>query len=355
MQISVYTTEECEKIATDAELRYVTKTTLGIHRQRQGRGFVYYDAHGKRVTEKNILARIRGLAIPPAYQDVWICAKANGHIQATGLDEKKRKQYIYHPLWNKRRQEQKFDSLIEFGKSLPQIRRHVQYQLNKTLILNKKQILCAILYLLDTAYVRIGNSLYARRNKSFGITTLRKKHLALNANQAILDFPGKNSQLWHIILKDKRLIKLLKKCEEIPGYELFKYYTEGGEISIISSQDVNAYLQSLTRHAFTAKTFRTWNACKEILYRLIKKNYSAKDLKATIEEVAMLLGHTAAICKKSYIDPEIIYWWESGRLKAWADKEKISIKNKDKLLLLWLEHRKIFLSQRLEEKLFRKK
>lgn len=339
-KVSIYTAEECEKIATEAALRYVNDKTPGIYRHRQGKGFNYYDSKKNKITDNTTLKRIRALVIPPAYQEVWICEKANGHIQATGRDEQGRKQYIYHPLWNEVREQQKFETLIEFGRSLPLIRRQIRKQLKKTIKLNKEQVLCAIIYLLDTSCIRIGNSFYAQKNKSYGITTLRKKHLAINTKKAILDFPGKNNQIWHVVLKNKRLIKLLKKCEEIPGYELFKYYDEEGELNSINSQDVNGYLQSITQHPFTAKTFRTWIACRECFYRLLKKEISSKALKAVIKEVAELLGHTPSVCQKSYIDPEIITWWKKGHLGKWLNQQKIALSNKDKLLLTWLEQKR---------------
>lgn len=339
MNISLYTADECEKIATSATLRYVNDSLPGITRRRYGKGFCYYDAKGEKIKNEHTLKRIKTLAIPPAYKEVWICAQANGHIQATGKDNQNRKQYIYHPLWHEARQQQKFNSLLLFGQCLPAIRRHINRQLKKTLQLNKEQVLCAIIYLLDKACIRIGNTVYAKKNKSYGITTLRKKHLSISRKRAILDFPGKNSQLWHVILEDKRLIKLLKKCEEIPGYELFKYYTEDGQLHIITSQDVNGYLQALTDNAFTAKNFRTWIACREFLSRVVKKDFSSSLLKMMIKEVAALLGHTPTICRKSYIDPDLIHWWEKGYLLTWTNRQKISMANKDKLLLAWLEQK----------------
>lgn len=337
--ISLYTTEECEKIAVNAALRYVNDATPGIVRRKHGKGFAYYDSTGKLIKDKVILKRIKALAIPPAYENVWICAYSNGHIQVTGMDDKHRKQYIYHPLWHQARQQQKFESLLEFGECLPGIRKHIQQQLKKSLTLSKEQVLCAIIYLLDTACIRIGTPQYAKQNHSYGVTTLRKKHLSITNNQAVLDFPGKNSQIWHVILKDRRLIKLLKKCEEIPGYELFKYYNNEGALSVITSQDVNGYLQSLTQCAFTAKNFRTWIACRELFYRLAQQDASPAILKKMIHEVALLLGHTPTICRKNYIDPDIINWWEDQRLSTWIKNQKLSSAHKDKLLLAWLKHK----------------
>lgn len=345
MHISPYTTVECEKIAEASSLRYIKSSSAGIVRKKFGKGFAYYFINGKKIEDKNLLKRIKSLAIPPAYHDVWICRYSNGHIQATGRDNRNRKQYIYHPLWKEIRQQKKFSTMIAFGKSLSIIREHITLELSKKLQLTKTQIICAIIYLLDNSCIRIGNSIYAKTNKSYGLTTLRKKHLSVQNNKAVLDFMGKNSQLWHVILKDKNIIKLLKKCEEIPGYELFKYFTEDGEINIITSQDVNGYLRALTKQAFTAKDFRTWIACREIFYRLVS-NFSIsinkqESIKATVAEVANLLGHTPSICEKSYIDPDIFRWWEDKRLLQWAKKHKKLIleADKDRLLLSWLRYK----------------
>ncbi|MCP0914545.1 MULTISPECIES: DNA topoisomerase IB [Legionella] len=339
----MYTIEECEQIAEKASLRYVKDTSPGICRRKFGRGFVYYWMNGEKVTEARILERINSLAIPPAYKNVWICRYANGHIQATGRDERGRKQYIYHPLWRQLREQQKFTSMVQFGHSLSRIRRKIRYELNKPLSLSKSQIICAIIYLLDHACIRIGTPVYAKQNNSYGITTLRKKHVSIHKNKVILDFVGKNGKFWHIILTDKKIINLIKKCEEIPGYEIFKYLDAQNQINVITSQDVNGYLQEITQQPFTAKDFRTWTACRETLYGLICAHKlqlptEKGKLKAVIKQVAQLLGHTVAVCQKSYIEPDIIAWWQDKRLEKWIEENHVLIRsrNKDKILLKWL-------------------
>jgi DNA topoisomerase-1 len=333
-----------ELIARIAALHYVSDATPGISRKRYGKKFIYYYSDGSRVTDSDTLIRIQKLVIPPAYHDVWISPLANSHIQATGRDSKNRKQYRYHAKWREIREENKFMSMIFFGKALPKIRKHIEVELNSLFKMNKTQIICVIIYLLDNHFIRIGNAIYERQNKSYGLTTLRKKHLTLNTRQAVLNFVGKNAKPWHVILKDKKIISILKKCDSISGYRLFKYLDEeDGHYYEINSQDINNYLHDLTDYSFTAKDFRTWGACRETLYRLVQIPYeneaqAQKDLNNVIDEVASLLGHTPAICKKSYIYPEIIAQWKSTQLNAWIKKYKRYIDDKDKLLLQWLKN-----------------
>lgn len=340
-EVSLYSTEECEKIANLALLRYVKDNSPGITRKRFGKGYAYYSPKGIKITEEKILNRIRSLGIPPAYHSVWICPFANGHIQATGRDAKNRKQYLYHPLWQEARQQQKFKTMIEFGRSLFSLRNHVNKELNSPPSLSKKQIICAIIYLLDNSYVRIGNPEYAKTNKTYGLTTLRKKHLKISSNKATLSFEGKNAKGWQVDLNNKRMVKILKKCEEIPGYEIFKYRDENNAISVIASQDINYYLQSLTKFPFTAKDFRTWTASREAFWRLLRMKPSNKlaDFKTMLKEVANLMGHTPSICQKNYIYPEIIKWWGNGSLEKWRVQhvKALKLSQKDKLFLQWLE------------------
>lgn len=343
MKISLYSPEECERIAKEASLKYVTDAKPGITRKKIGKKFVYFNPDGSKVVDERDLNRIKALAIPPAYHHVWICPSPNGHIQATGKDVKNRKQYRYHSLWRKARQTQKFHNLIHFGRSIFSIREHVNEELSQPPTLHKTQVMCAILYLLDTSCIRIGNTIYAKENGTYGLTTLRKKHLSLNTSKASLDFEGKNSKTWHIDLKDKKIVKILRKCEEIPGYELFKYLDETNTVNVITSQEINAYLQALTNHPLTAKDFRTWIASREIFTRLIEltvpKDASDVEIKNLVKDVAELLGHTPAICQKNYIYPEIISFWQEGKLETWCRRhlEEINTLNDDELFLLWLE------------------
>nr|HAT8713999.1 DNA topoisomerase IB [Legionella jordanis] len=344
LEVSLYSAETCEKMAKAASLRYVSDSVPGISRKKNKAGFIYYYPDGRQVLEEKVLQRINALAIPPAYHDVWICPYANGHIQATARDDRNRKQYRYHSLWQECRQQQKFYMMISFGKALTAIREHVNRELRKPATLSREQIICAIIYLLDNACLRIGNSVYARENKSYGLTTLRKKHLSIEENKAMFDFEGKSSKIWHIDLKDRKIVKILKKCEEIPGYELFKYYDENGALNVVCSQEINAYLQTLTKKPFTAKDFRTWIACRETLCRLVEICLSnepptPKNLKSTIKEVADLLGHTTSVCQKNYIYPGMLIWWQQGRLHSWVKRNKAKIQqlDDDSLLLYWLK------------------
>jgi len=333
---------ESGEIENIASLQYISDSIAGISRKRYGTKFVYYNSDGTHIVDNHVLTRIKSLAIPPAYNEVWISPVANGHIQATGRDSKNRKQYRYHPLWRQIRQEDKFMSMIPFGKVLPLIREHIDQELNKPLKIDKNQITCAIIYLLDNHFIRIGNPIYEKQNKSYGLTTLRKKHLSLSSSEAVLEFEGKNAQPWHVVLKDKKIIKILKKCEAIPGYRLFKYLDEDNNHSEITSQDINNYLQNLTNYSLSAKDFRTWGACRETLYRLTQVHYndeetSQETLKTIISEVASILGHTPAICQKCYIYPEIIIKWKEKKIKSWLKKHYRLTEDKDELLLLWLE------------------
>jgi len=340
MSISLYSIEECEKIAKEAALRYAGDKKPGITRKMGKQGFCYYDTRGQQITDPKELERINALAIPPAYTAVWICPYSNGHIQATGRDSKNRKQYRYHPFWQKIRQSQKFEMMLHFGKSLPLINKHIDEELNKAVPSEKTQVICSILYLLDSSCIRIGNPAYARDNQSYGLTTLRKKHLSLGQRKAVFDFLGKNAKPWHVALTDKKILRVLKKCEEIPGYELFKYYDQNHQVNVITSQDINAYLQALTKQPFTAKDFRTWCACREAMRHLMHdhEQYSADNLKKIIEAVAEHLGHTPAVCQKNYIAPILISSWETGELTQWLQKNKsLHQQEPDKVLLAFLQ------------------
>lgn len=345
MDISIYSREECEKIAKESSLRYVNDSLPGISRKNTGDGFEYFDKKGLRIEDDAEIRRIQSLAIPPAYHNVWICPYKNGHIQATARDSKNRKQYRYHPLWNAIRGQNKFNNMLLFGKALPFIRKHIEETISQKPLLDKKQIICSIIYLLDNHSVRIGNAIYAKENHSYGLTTLRKKHLKLHSQKAELHFTGKSDTPWHIIISNKKIINVLKKCVEIPGYDLFKYQDDEENFNVITSQDINNYLKELTNEPFTAKDFRTWVACREALWRLVNECYLT-DIpnndcsKRIIKEVASILGHTFNVCQKSYIYPEILNWWQQNKLHHWAIKHRIKIKtlDADELLLYWWKH-----------------
>ncbi len=319
------------------------KQTPGIQRKKQGKTFVYYDSKGKKITDSKVLERIRLLAIPPAYTHVWICSNEKGHIQAIGRDKRNRKQYIYHTSWVQVRQEQKFKSLLDFGYSLSTLRKKIKEEINKPPTLDKNQIICSVLFLIDNYSVRIGNNTYAKQNKTYGITTLRKKHIRHKKNAVSFEFLGKNKHPWHFEVTEQNLVQILRHCNHIPGYEVFKYYTEQQDIAVVTSQDVNEYLHLVTQQPFTAKDFRTWIATREFFIRAISllemKNLKITHIKNSMLEVATLLGHTPAICKASYIHPQIFEWLKNGKLMQWKRRNQRHIKTKkpDELLLLWLE------------------
>lgn len=335
---SHYSEEICRAAAAEAGLRYVKDTIRGIQRKRVGKGFSYVDGKGEKITDPKTIARIKALVLPPAYRHVWICPFANGHLQATGIDAMGRKQYRYHAEWSAIRDSSKFDRLSEFGEVLPALREHVEKQLAKK-ELTRERVLAGLIYIMDKSYVRVGNSAYSEQHNTFGLTTLRRKHVHVEGNTVEFSFNGKNGTPWNISLRDRKLVRLLKQCEEIPGYEVFKYRDEHGVKQDISSQDLNAYLREVTGGAFTAKDFRTWAACFEAFSRFQEtpvpetvkaRNAAARDI---IREVASTLGHTQAVCKKAYLHPAVITAWEKGDLELWCSRQKG--KSGDALFLSW--------------------
>lgn len=337
MSKSFYSEEECEAVAQAANLRYVDSSKPGFSRKKFGRGYAYFDTQDKKITDKVILKRLKKIVIPPAYSDVWICPYKNGHIQATGIAKNLRKQYLYHEKWRAERSKQKFYQLLDFGEKIVSLRKKINVELSKPALLNKNQVLSAIVHLLDISCIRVGNKLYAKNNETFGVTTLRKKHLEISDKQIALNFYGKNSKLWHVILKDKKIVKIIKKCEEIPGYEIFKYFDAEGKKHTVTSQDVNNYLKYLTNMPFTAKDFRTWIACRETFWRMLKNLDSP--ITEIIKEVAQLLGHTPSVCKTSYIFPEIITWWNDKKFIIWAQQNatKLLAMSKEEAFIYWLK------------------
>ena len=335
---SHYSEAICRDVASEAGLRYVKDTIPGIRRKRAGKGFTYVDAKGAKVTDAKTLARIRSLVLPPAYDRVWICPYANGHLQATGFDAKGRKQYRYHPDWSAARDGSKFDRLVEFGAVLPALRAHVEAQLRKQ-ELTRERVLAGLIYIMDKCYIRVGNPTYSEQHNTFGLTTLRRRHVQVQGDTVAFTFNGKNGTPWDISLKDRKLVRLLKQCSEIPGYQVFKYRDENGAKQTVSSQDLNEYLREVTGGAFTAKDFRTWAACSEAFTRFsgVPCPQTAKERKAIsraiVREVADTLGHTQAVCKKAYLHPQLVTSWEDGALSAWCAQRKG--KQGEELFLLW--------------------
>jgi DNA topoisomerase-1 len=321
--------------AKQAGLRYVTDRAAGIRRRRAGRFFSYRDANDGKITDPATLARIRKLAIPPAWSDVWICKSANGHLQATGIDVKGRKQYRYHANWRALRDETKYNRMIAFGRALPAIRARVARDLDRD-AMPREKILATVVRLLETTLIRIGNREYARENASFGLTTLRNRHVAVEGDTIHFEFRAKSGKLRRLDLKDRKMARLVKRCRELPGYELFQYVDRDGNRHSINSDDVNEYLKETTGADFTAKDFRTWAGT--VLAALALQELEAFDSEAAakrnitnaIEQVACKLGNTVSICRKCYVHPEIFDAYLDGSL-AIGLKEDIEAKLTDEL------------------------
>ena len=305
--------------AKEAGLRYVHSDRKGISRHRAGKGFFYRDANGERITDEKTLARIKSLAIPPAWQEVWICPTANGHLQATGRDARNRKQYRYHPKWREVRDETKYEHMIAFGKALPGIRERVDADLRKR-GLPKEKLLAAIIRLLETTLIRVGNDQYAKENKSFGLTTMRDRHVEVSGSTVHFEFRGKSGVEHEVDLKDRRLATIVKQSQELPGQDLFQYIDENDQRQTVSSDDVNAYLKEISGEDFTAKDFRTWTGTVHALMALQEiecgETVTArkKSIVEAIDKVSEYLGNTRAVCKKYYIHPDIFTLYESKQL-----------------------------------------
>lgn len=311
--------------AKDAGLRYVSDDIPGITRKKSGKIFTYINENGKAIKNKKIIERLNALAIPPAYTDVWICPFENGHIQATGRDARGRKQYRYHEKWNATRDSSKYDKMISFGFALPKIRRTAKKHLNLK-GLPKEKVLATIVQLLDKTHIRVGNESYAQENKSFGLTTMRVKHVAIHGANVEFVFTGKSGVKHDVELNDKRLAKIIKQCHDLPGYKLFQYIDDSGEQRSIHSEDVNTYLKEISGDDFTAKDFRTWHgsvcACTELgkLQPCTSKAEAKREINAIIEQVAKNLGNTKAVSRKAYVHPQIIESYSDGLLLSVLDK-----------------------------------
>jgi DNA topoisomerase I len=299
-------------------LRYTSDSQSGFRRVLRGKHFVFYDTRGRRITDAAVIQRIRKLAIPPAYKDVWICPYANGHLQATGRDARGRKQYRYHPQWREQRDSTKFDRMLEFGRALPRIRRRVARDL-RARALPREKVLATIVRLLECTLIRVGNEEYARANGSFGLTTLRDRHVELKNGALVLEFRGKSGIEQRALVTDRRVARIVRDCRDIPGQELFQWIDEKGERHPVDSSDVNDYLRDASGGTFTAKDFRTWFATLEALTLLRKTrarnaNEARKQVLATVKAVSEKLGNTPAVCRKCYIHPEVLSAHEAGRL-----------------------------------------
>jgi DNA topoisomerase-1 len=300
-------------------LRYVSDDVPGITRKPAKNGFRYYDADGMPIRDEDTLARIKSLAIPPAWTDVWICPRNNGHIQATGRDARKRKQYRYHPRWRSVRDEAKYGRMLSFGKALPTIRKKVERALGLP-GLPREKVLATVVYLLQATMMRIGNEEYARQNKSFGLTTLRDRHVRIDGSEVDFHFRGKSGVRHSIKVDDPRLARIIKRSRDLPGQELFQYIDDDGEQRTVGSADVNEYLREITGEDYTAKDFRTWSGT--ILAAMALREFQKFDSEAqakknivrAIESVAEKLGNTPSICRKCYVHPAILDAYLDGTM-----------------------------------------
>jgi DNA topoisomerase-1 len=309
---------EALQAAKVARLRYVNNRIPGISRERDDNGFVYRDQNGKQINDPDVLARIKSLAIPPAWTDVWICPTSNGHIQATGRDARGRKQYRYHDRWRAVRDENKFEHMLTFAKVLATIRRRVEKDLARP-NLPREKVLAAVVRLMETTLARVGNPEYARENNSFGLTTLKNRHVRITGGKIELDFNAKHSIRHHSVVSDRKLARILKNCRDLPGSELFQYVEENGERHSITSNDVNDYLREISGEDITAKDFRTWAATNLAMIAfsaLEEEQPSKKSQLEVIRQVAQQLGNTPAICRKCYIHPVVLNGYLAGNLRV---------------------------------------
>lgn len=308
-----------QAVARAARLRYVSDRQPGLRRLREAEGFRYLDADGSEITDAAVLERIRKLAIPPAYEDVWICRYANGHLQAVGRDARGRKQYRYHARWREVRDEAKFGRMLVFGAVLPKIRARVAADLTLP-GLPRARVLAAIVRLLEGTLARVGNEEYAKENGSFGLTTLRNRHVRVRGRTITFDFRGKHGIKHHIDLADPKLAGIVKRCRDLPGQDLFQYLDEHGETHGIDSDDVNDYLQEISGEEITAKDFRTWAATNlaafalNALERFDTQARAKKNIVQAVESVSKMLGNTPAVCRKCYIHPAIFDGYLDGSL-----------------------------------------
>ena len=305
--------------AKAAGLRYVHDDRPGIRREPAGDSFRYLDASGDPVDDEATLKRIKSLAIPPAWTDVWICPQANGHLQATGRDARGRKQYRYHPKWREVRDEVKYERMINFGKALPQIRKEVDRALALP-GLPREKVLATIVYLLEATMMRIGNDEYARENKSYGLTTLRNRHVKIDGSEVEFRFRGKSGVYHNVKVHDRRLARIIQRTRDLPGQDLFQYLDDDGETHTVGSADVNDYLRTITGEDYTAKDFRTWSGT--VLAAMALQEFEAVDSDAqakknvvrAIESVAERLGNTPSVCRKCYVHPAVLDAYLDGTM-----------------------------------------
>ena len=319
------------------DLHYVDDSQPGIRRRRLRGKFVYFEPNGERIRDEEELRRINKLAIPPAYRDVWICPDAQGHLQATGRDARGRKQYRYHTRWREIRDSDKYERMLEFGEALPKLRRDLEKHLARPGMAREK-VMALVVMLLESTLIRIGNSRYARDNRSYGLTTLRTRHVDVKGTSIRFHFRGKSGVEHEVTLRDRRLARLIRSCMELPGQQLFQYLDEDGQRRAVSSNDVNLYLREMTGRDFTAKDYRTWAGSALALERLRKLDASTEavakqNLVETVKQVASQLGNTPAVCRQCYIHPAILQAFSAGALadlraarkRKWLSAEEVAL------------------------------
>ncbi len=306
-------------------LKYVSPDIPGIARKRSGQGFYYVNSDGSQVTEEETLQRIRSLVIPPAWTSVWICPTKNGHLQAVGRDARGRKQYRYHPVYRSVRNATKFSRMAAFAAALPAIRERVEHDLNLT-AMPKKKVLATVVRLLEKTAIRVGNEEYAKTNKSYGLTTMQDRHVDISGYKLRFHFRGKSGLLHDIELTDRKLARILRECQEIPGHELFHYLNEEGEVCKISSDDVNEYLREITGQDFTAKDFRTWVGSGQTALELeqigpaTSQTQFKKNVLSAIKNAATKLGNKPSTCRNYYVHPAILVGYQEGTLFEFLKK-----------------------------------
>lgn len=292
-------------------LKYVTDEMPGITRKKSGKSFAYFDKKGDRIRDEKTIQRINSLAIPPAYKDVWICPLENGHLQATGRDAKGRKQYRYHPLWRSIRDQNKFSRMLAFSQALPDIRRRLEQDLALP-GLPKQKVLATVLKLMELTRIRVGNEEYAKTNNSYGLTTLQDDHVNVSGSKIQFQFRGKSGVDHEIEVSDKQLAKIVKRCQDLPGQELFQYLDDNKQAQDITSSDVNDYLREITGQDFTAKDFRTWAGTVLAVSHLAEigkftsQTAAKKNITQAIKSVASYLGNRPATCRKYYVHPNVL-------------------------------------------------
>jgi DNA topoisomerase-1 len=323
-----------------ADLRYVDDSRPGIRRKRMGERFAFFDAKGSRIKDEDEIRRINKLAVPPAYTDVWICPDPRGHIQATGRDARGRKQYRYHARWRELRDADKYGRLIQFGEALPRIRARVRRDMALP-GMPREKLLATIVHLLDVTLIRVGNEEYARANRSFGLTTLRNRHVEVHGERICFRFRGKSGVEHDVKISDTRIARIIRRCLDIPGQELFQYLDPEGVRHGIDSADVNDYLREISGAEFSAKDYRTWAGSALALARLTGVSFESQreaksNIVATLREVAALLGNTPAVCRKAYVHPLVLEAYSSGRMPEGAAKLNSRLRREEARLLAFL-------------------